>query len=95
MAKQWENKKRLLVVKMSWREYVAATDTFGICDCCGSSDFDEGGYYVALVNDWYCKTCFDAYYSGAVRASSDLIKERENWNKMVGKLRDLGCWGNE
>lgn len=95
MAKQWNNDKGLLVIKMSWREYVAITDSFGLCDCCGTQRFDEGGFYVALVNDWYCKTCYDAYISGAKRYSVDREKERLNYNSVVNKLKDLGTWGQE
>ena len=95
MAKKWENDKRLLAIKMSWREYVAVTDTFGFCSCCGTQDFQEDGYYVAVVNDWYCKTCYDAYIAGAKRYSVDLIKERKNYNKMVESLKDIGTWEND
>lgn len=79
---------------MSWREYVACTDTFGFCSCCGTQVFDEDGYYVAVVDDWYCKTCFDAFYSGATHFSVDLAKERSNYNKMVVLLKDLGTFEN-
>lgn len=91
MANKYENEKRFLIYKMSWREYVAATESWGLCDCCGEADFDTGGYYVALIDSWFCQKCFDAYISGAKRYSVDLEKERNNWNKMTQKLRDLGC----
>ena len=95
MATQWINDKNLLIIKMTWREYVAITDSFGICDCCGTQQFDNRGYYVALVNDWYCPTCLDAYLKGAKRYSVDLEKERYNFNNVVSKLKDLGTWGVE
>ena len=94
MANKYENDKQLLIIHMSWREFVAARDEFGQCYCCGEANFDEGGYYVAIVDDWYCKTCFDAYYSGAKRTKGDLEKERMNYNKMRNRLRDLGCFND-
>ena len=95
MAKKYENPKNHLVIKMSWREYVAITDGFGFCSCCSTQDFDHCGYYVALVDDWYCPTCYDAYMSGAVRSSVDLEKERQNYNRVMNALKDLGTWDVE
>lgn len=95
MAKKWENDKNLLVIKMSWREYVAITDSFGLCDCCGTQDFSDGGYYVALVDDWYCSHCYNLYMSGAQRFSVDLEKERQNYNRVVNALKGLGTWDVE
>lgn len=77
---------------MSWREYVAISDTFGFCDCCATQNFDEDGYYVAVVDSWYCKTCFDAYYDSATHYTVDSLKERKNFNAVVEKLKDLGTW---
>ena len=94
MATQVKNKKGFLIIKMSWREYVAATDTFGFCSCCGTQSFPEDGYYVAMVNDWYCKTCYDAYISGATHFKVDLEKERLAFNDMKNKLIGLGTWEN-
>lgn len=79
---------------MSWREYVASSDTFGFCDCCTTQNFDEDGYYVATIGSWFCKTCFNAYYDTAVHYSVDSIKERQKYNEMVEKLKDLGTWEN-
>lgn len=95
MAQRYKNDKRFLVIKMSWREYVAITDTFGLCDCCGTSDFDEDGYYVATIDSWYCKTCFNAYYSGAKHYKVDMLAEREAYNKYMKKLKQLGTWQDE
>lgn len=95
VAYRYKNTKYFLVIKMSWREYVAITDSFGLCDCCGTDDFDKDGYYVAVVDSWYCETCFDAYYESAKHFSVDAIKERANYNVKVAKLRDLGTWTDE
>ena len=92
MATQFKNDKGFLIVYMTWREYVACTETWGLCDCCGESDFDNGGYYVANVNDWYCPKCFKAYYDSARFNKIDIRTERQNYNNIVGKLRDLGVW---
>ena len=92
MAKQFQNDKRFLIIELSWKEYVAITDTFGQCDCCGEYDSEMIFYYVAVVDVFFCKKCFDAYYSDAKHYEVDLQKERDNWNKTVAKLRDVGVW---
>lgn len=92
MAKKFQNNKNFLIIEMPWREYVAITDSWGLCSCCGQYDSEAIFYYVAVINDFFCKTCFDAWYSGATHYSVDLQKERQNWNKTVEKLRDVGVW---
>lgn len=92
MAKQLQNNKGFLVIQMPWREYVAITDSFGQCDCCGEYDSNMTFYYVATVNTFFCKTCFDAWYSTAKHYKVDMEKERYNWNDKVSKLRDLGVF---
>ena len=90
MAKIFQNDKHFLVIEMTWKEFVAITDSWGLCDCCGQYDSDMVFYYVAVENVFFCKKCFDAWYSGAKHYTVDLQKERENWNKTISKLRDLG-----
>lgn len=92
MAKLWQNDKQLKIIKMTWREYVAVSDSWGLCSCCGNNSAEEPLYYVALVGDIYCPDCFDAYYSGAKRYKSDIEREQENFIKVRNKLMDLGTW---
>lgn len=90
MATKFQNDKQFLVIEMPWKEYVAISDTFGLCSCCGEYDSEMIFFYVATIDSFFCKTCFDAWYSGAINYKVDREKERQNWNKIVGKLRDLG-----
>ena len=92
MATLWQNDKQLKIIKMTWREYVAVSDGWGLCSCCGNNSAEEPLYYVALVGDIYCPDCFDAYYSGAKRYKSDIEREQENFIKVRNKLMDLGTW---
>lgn len=92
MANLWKNDKNFKIIQMSWREYVATTESWGLCDCCGGSDFEYGGYYIPLIDSWFCKTCFDAWYSTAKRYKVDIQKEQEKFIKMKHKLEDLGAW---
>lgn len=91
MAEILQNNKRYCLIKMTWAEYVATTDTWGMCDCCGKYDANEEYYYVAMVNDFYCKTCFEAWYNSQKYLSpSDYKKERENFNSMTKKMIQKG-----
>lgn len=92
MAKILKNDKRFLIIEMPWREYVAITDSWGLADCCGQNTSEENVYYIAVLNQFYCGICFNAWISTAMRYKSDLEKEQYNFVKMKGKLEDLGTW---
>ena len=90
MAKKFLNNKNFLIVEMPWKEYVVITDSFGQCDCCGEYDSEMVFYYVSVIDSFFCKTCFDAWYSSAKHYKVDMGKERKNYNEKISKLRDLG-----
>lgn len=90
MAKKIQNNKNFLIIEVSWKEYVALTDSWGICDCCGNYDCEMVFYYVAVIDSFLCKTCFDAWYSNATHYKVDIQKERYNYNNKKQKLQDLG-----
>lgn len=92
MAKLWQNDKQFKIIKMSWKECVAITDSWGLADCCGKNSSEEDLYYIAVLNQFYCKTCLDAWLSGAKRYKSDLEKEQICFVKTKRKLEDLGTW---
>ena len=95
MAIQEYNSERFLIIRMSWREYVAATDTWGWCDLCGTNDFSDNGgegYYIAVINQWYCWRCAQQYFLSATHYEVDKEKERQNFNDMKHKLERLGVW---
>lgn len=96
MATKLENDKNYLIIKMSWADFVATTDSWGMCYCCSKYDASEKYYYVAMVNDYYCKTCFDAWYNSKKYLScADYQKERENYNKTIKLMQQKGVWNGE
>lgn len=92
MAKQLQNNKGFLVIQMPWREYVAITDSWGLADCCGQNSCEDDVFYIAVLDSFFCKMCYDAWYSTAKHYKVDMEKERYNWNNKVSKLRDLGVF---
>jgi hypothetical protein len=95
MANLWKNPNQFKIIQLTWKEYVAATDTWGLCDVCGDNSSEEPLYFIALINQTYCKKCLEAYLKEARRYKSDFKKEQENFITMRNKLIDLGCWENE
>ena len=94
MANPVKNDKRFLIIEMTWREYVAATDSWGLADCCGQNTSEEPVFFIALLNQFYCEPCYNAWYDTATHYKVDVEKERYNYNNIVNKLKLLGCWQN-
>ena len=44
------------VIKASAKEMFYAFGSLGICDNCNDVSMD--GYYIAVLNRWFCKKCF-------------------------------------
>lgn len=96
MATKWENDKRFFIIKMTWADYVATTDSWGMCDCCGKYDAAEEYYYVAMVDDYYCKSCFEMWYrSTKYLSGEDYRKELANYKKVVKLMTQKGVWNGE
>jgi len=92
MANLWKNEKQFKIIEMTWKEYVAVTDTWGLCDICGNNSAEENVYFIALLNQTYCKNCLEAYLKDAKRTKSDFQKEQLNFITIRNKLIDLGVW---
>lgn len=64
MAKIKENKKGFKIIEISRAELVgklAEYGCIGICDNCNSTSIT--GYYIAVLNQWFCQKCFDECYT--------------------------------
>ena len=92
MAKVYPNSKGLKIIEMSWKECVAVTDSWGLCDMCGQNTSEEKIYYIGLINQFYCERCLDAYLVGARIYKNDVEKEQLNFVGIKNKLIDLGTW---
>ena len=80
MAKIYENKKGFKVIQATRGEMMCALAEYGcagICDSCGESK--ESGYYIAVLNCWYCKECFYLWYNGAKHYPEDALIEKKNF----------------
>lgn len=83
MAKQVENEKGFLVIEMTGKE-THLLGGRGICDWCGSPSDD--GFYVAVLNNWYCPRCYDDWCERSVRYTEDIRAEKRNFNQKCNIL---------
>lgn len=62
MATVIKNKKGFKVLEVSAREMIEIK--CGFC-CDGCRRLSESGFYVAVLNRWLCKKCYEQWYATA------------------------------
>ena len=68
---------RFKVIKASAKEMFEAVGSPGICDYC--SERPEHGYYIAMLNKWYCSKCWKEFKKRAVWYPEDAQIEERNF----------------
>lgn len=87
MAKIIENKKGFKIIRIDRSELIerlAGYGCVGICDRCSSHSV--AGYYIAVLNQWFCQNCFYDWYITAVNYPEDRRIEESNFNRMKSIL---------
>ena len=77
MANIEENKKGFKIIQVSRIEMVDKCDSFGICDSCNETA--ETGFYIAVMNQWFCPKCYQNWYRRARRYPEDVAIENKNF----------------
>ncbi len=72
-----------LVIEATSLEMYSACGSPGICDYCGQPS--ENGYYIAVLNSWYCPECYEKFKELAVWRHHDHVIEGKNY-QYYGKL---------
>lgn len=75
MANIKDNKKGFKVIQISRKELVEELGQYGaigICDYCNETA--STGYYIAVLNQWFCPKCYQAWYHRATYYTDTLIK---------------------
>lgn len=87
MAKIIENEKGFKVIKVTGIE-MEAIGCGNVCDHCGKPS--AFGYYVAVLNRWFCQNCYDKWYEDAVNyaeeGNADARVENRNFFKFAEAL---------
>ncbi len=79
------------IIKATADELRKATHyfSFGICDYCGGRP--KEGYYIAVINKWYCAECFSNFKKRVRWFSEDAPIEERNfqyYGKLLGVIPD-------
>lgn len=89
MAKQVIGKNGHLCIEMTMTEAIdkcgfgISSDREGLCDNCNERLFEEQEepvYYVAVLNELFCKDCFDDYIENASYYEEDKDFEINQYN---------------
>lgn len=78
MVKKVENGKDFLVLEITREELLdklAEYGSVGICDSCGIPT--GKGYYIAVLNQWFCEDCYTEWLMGATRYEEDIPFEKQ------------------
>ena len=74
MANIKDNKKGFKVIQISRKELVEELGQYGaigICDYCNETA--STGYYIAVLNQWFCPKCYQAWYHRATYYPEDAL----------------------
>ena len=74
---------QFLVIEATRNEMSIACGSPGICDYCGTPSVN--GYYIAVLNKWYCPKCYEDFKKLAVWRHHDHVIEDRNF-KCYGQL---------
>ncbi|MCD8137182.1 MAG: demethylase [Parabacteroides gordonii] len=77
MAKKVDNSKGFLVIEVTAAELFAKAGGLGICDFCNAAA--EKGYYIAVLNQWYCPECYSDFCKRSTYHEEDAAIERGNY----------------
>lgn len=89
MAKIIENEKGFKVIEIDSREMLKI-GCGNICDHCNEIHWGKG-YYVAVLNRWFCPACYEDWYQFATNYANEHnadgrceTKNFEFYKKMLG-----------
>lgn len=67
-----------LIIEATARELYVACGGPGICDWCGTPS--AHGYYIAVLNQWFCDKCYNEWKERATYYPEDVDVETRNYN---------------
>lgn len=80
MANIKENKRGFKVIQVSRSELMDKLGLYGargVCDRCNG--ITSTGYYIAVLNQWFCPKCYQDWYHRAKRYPEDVAIENKNF----------------
>ena len=84
MASIVKNEKGFKVLNIDNNELRQAIGGRGICDYCCEKPIE--GYYIAVLNSWYCPRCYHKWILNATYYREDKPIEERNYQYMTEML---------
>lgn len=84
MAHVHQNDKGFKVIRTESLVETLKLGGIAMCDSCNGASFT--GYYIAVLNRWYCDKCFNEWYAWAKRYDEDSKIEERNFERYSSKL---------
>lgn len=90
MAKIISNNIGFRAIQMSYAEIGRLTGNPNpVCDFCANPKVSQG-YYIAVLNQWYCKKCYTRWLKTAKAYPEDEPIEAKNFNYYKNLLEKAG-----
>lgn len=86
MAQIVNNEKQFKVIEMSSLEVGSVFGGMGFCDWCGEDH--TNGFYIAVLNHWYCKKDYEMFLDRANNYDEDRNIEELNFLRATNLLKD-------
>jgi hypothetical protein len=87
MAKIVKNAKGFKVIQIKAVELMEIIpQSIGMCDYCGQASLD--GYYIAVLNAYYCPACYNNWCKRAEYYEEDRPYEEKSFNRTVALLKE-------
>lgn len=84
MAKIHQNDKGFKVIRTESLTEALKLGSVAICDSCNKTSFT--GFYIAVLDRWYCDECYAEWYRTAKRYEEDSAIEDRNFKFYSGLL---------
>ena len=81
MAHIHNNEKGFLIIRTETLEEALNFGGLAICDGCNKASYT--GYYISVLNYWYCDKCFNDWYKRAKRYAEDIDIEERNYKRTL------------
>ena len=87
MAEICENSKKFKVIKLNYAEAIICfRNPTPVCDSC-LNPFFSYGYYIAVLNRFYCPDCYRKWLKRAKNYKEDAAVENYNFEYYAEKLK--------
>lgn len=82
-TRAFQTKKGFLIIPFTNREIREISNIpMAVCDSCSKHNV-ELGYYIPVLNQWFCKECYDDWHNRATFYQEDRKFEERNFIDLI------------